>query len=145
MLTTVHHEISPWDAHIVRGLLASEGIPAVLFGEHYITVNWWQSLALGQVRVQVPNAYVAEAHRVLSERQHGDFARVLESQWDLPPDLCPKCGAWDWQPRRSRVFALLLVTLTLVWRVNLQFPPPSVGQRCSRCGHFEPISSEGKT
>jgi hypothetical protein len=36
---TVTVATSPWEAHVLRGLLESEGIPAVLFNEHHVWLS----------------------------------------------------------------------------------------------------------
>jgi hypothetical protein len=43
---TVATFLSPWEAHIVRGLLETEGIPSTLGSEHHVGANWPLSQAL---------------------------------------------------------------------------------------------------
>ena len=42
------------DAYIIKGRLEAEGIPAFLSDDQYITMDWSLSLALGGVKVMVP-------------------------------------------------------------------------------------------
>ena len=139
MLTTVHHEINPLAAHVVRGMLVSEGIPATLLNEHHATAKWPMALALGQVQIQVPSTQATRARAVLADWRQGVFERALTAQFGLSVDACPRCGAPDWRLLRTWPFALTLTVLALGFGIVL--PPPPVGRRCRACGHRQAIDS----
>ncbi|MDR2153897.1 MAG: DUF2007 domain-containing protein, partial [Burkholderiaceae bacterium] len=71
MLITVHHEINPWDAHIIMGRLRAEGLHPSLLSEHHVRMNWLISTALGGVRIQVPLAEVDRARELLDAWRAG--------------------------------------------------------------------------
>lgn len=54
---TVANYIEPSEAHVVRALLESAGLPATVADEHHVTANYPISTALGGVRVQVPKEH----------------------------------------------------------------------------------------
>ena len=75
------------DAHLVKGLLESNGIAAVVRGE-FLTSGW------GELPVDVCSVWIADeaqyerAQAVLRSFLNGDLARELRSQnW-----RCAKCG-----------------------------------------------------
>ncbi|MBX3702176.1 MAG: DUF2007 domain-containing protein [Steroidobacteraceae bacterium] len=123
---------SPLDAHVARGLLESEGIPALLHSEHHVWSNWPLSQALGGVRLQVPEEYARTARDLLARQRSGEFERALEEQQELATEHCPRCGATDLRYRRNPWLVLLLVaTLGLS---GIIFPPGIRGRQCSACG-----------
>jgi hypothetical protein len=94
-LVEIH--ISPWDAHVCRALLESEGIRAHLATEHHVWAHWSMSLTLGGVRVLVPTSDLLAAKAVLSLRDSGDLQAALikelahnddAANLDLGNDVC---------------------------------------------------------
>lgn len=57
----------PYEAHLGRARLESEGITAVVADEHTISMQWMLSDALGGVRLRVQEADLARAEEILSE------------------------------------------------------------------------------
>lgn len=55
------------EAHIIKGLLESSGIPCFVLDEHHHTMAWHMHLALGGMRITVPASRVKEALDVLSK------------------------------------------------------------------------------
>ena len=107
---TVHRETSPWDAHIVAGLLQSEGLTPFLHSVHHTSVAWLDSFVLGMVRVQVPQAQAEQARQVLQAWQQGDYHAALAAELALPEDVrCPRCHHYRWRATRSH------------WSANLVF------------------------
>lgn len=130
-LVTVESFTSPWDAHVTRGLLESEGIPATLASEHHVWSNWPFSLALGGVRLQVPEQFADQAHVVLRKQRDGDFQLILEEQQNLPAVRCQNCGSSDLRYVRSP-WSLLLLVATLGLS-GVIFPPSIEGWKCNAC------------
>ena len=134
MWTTVHREISPWDAHIVAGRLRAEGLQPVLQSVEHVSVFWAMSLALGMVHVQVPTAEAAQARQVLQAWQQGDYDDALAAELSLPAvSHCPQCGSYRWRALRSVASRALAVVCTLYFG-GAAFSPEVVGRRCRRCG-----------
>lgn len=67
MYRTVATFSFPHEAHIVRAMLEAEGIPAIVADEHTINMDWLYSNALGGVKVQVPEAMLADAAEILKK------------------------------------------------------------------------------
>jgi hypothetical protein len=131
-LVTVERFTNPVEAHISRGLLESEGVPATLGSEHHVWASWPISQALGGVRLQVPTEYVARARDVLARWRRGEYQEALEQEQSLEPERCPACGSTDLRfTRSSSSTILLLLTLGLS---GLIFPPRIDGTKCNACG-----------
>ena len=62
---------NPLEAHLAKGRLEAEGIPASLAHEHHVWANWVYSQAPGGVKVQVPAEYAERAARVLDAHNRG--------------------------------------------------------------------------
>jgi hypothetical protein len=108
---------NPLDAHLAKGLLESEGIPAHLHSEHHVWSNWPLSQALGGVRLQVPEEFAG---------------RALEEQQDVEETRCARCGSSNLRYLRSFWSVLLLVaTLGLS---GVIFPHAIQGRKCNACG-----------
>lgn len=133
MLTTVASFLCPWDAHIVRGLLESEDIPAFLLSEHHVWAKWPLSVALGGVRIRVPPSYALRAREVLLARLAGEYQAALEEEMGLTPPACPRCGATDLVPLRGVGPVALAIAMTLL--AHSPFPPELAGRLCKACGH----------
>ena len=124
--------MNPWDAHITKGLLESEGIPAMLATENHVWSNWPFSLALGGVGLQVPESFVDEAQDVLRRYHAGEFQQALEEQQALPTTRCTSCGSTNLRYVRSPWAILLL--LATVGLSGVIFPPDIRGTKCNACG-----------
>ncbi len=59
-------------AHIALGKLRESGIEAHLKDEHTITIDPLLNLALGGIKLLVPNEQVEEAERILNEDPETD-------------------------------------------------------------------------
>ena len=133
MWTTVHREVSPWDAHIVAGRLQAEGVHAVVLFEHCIFLNWSKSMVYGMVPIQVPHGQAGAARQVLQSWRQGDYEAALAAELALPGEVrCPRCSGYQWQWRRdgwSRMFAVLMFVFPGGF-----FSPELSGRRCGHCG-----------
>lgn len=64
---TVARYSLPFEAHVARARLESEGIHAMVVDEHTINMQWLYSDAMGGVRLQVDEDDMYRAQAVLSE------------------------------------------------------------------------------
>jgi Putative prokaryotic signal transducing protein len=131
MLITVERFTNPWEAHAVRGLLESEGVPASLADEYQIWANWQMSHALGGVKLQVSPSHYPQALEVLTARRNGEFELALERELQIHRDACPNCSSPDIQFLRSPVFSIIAMMWLFVF--NVIIPPPFSGTRCKLC------------
>jgi len=132
-LVTVESFTNPWDAHVTRGLLESEGIPATLASEHHVWANWPFSLALGGVCLEVPREFAARAHDVLRRLRDGEYQAVLEEQQDVQTSRCERCGSAELRDVRS-IWSVLLLVAT-IGLSGVIFPPHIKGWKCMACGN----------
>ncbi len=99
----------PYEAHLDRARLESEGITAVIADEHTIAMQWMLSDALGGVRLRVQPDDLARADAILAE----DRSDLIEEpdQRQLPPQT--EAGGMRLAPlatrnRKRGFFAALL-------------------------------------
>lgn len=112
MFTTIAHYHDPIEAHIARGLLASQGIDAHLGDEHLMMANWEWRLAVGGVKLRVPAEQAQRAREVLRAAENGEY--VLEDDSEQAQSLQPP----DRESPSSRLawIALMLFSIPLPWR-----------------------------
>lgn len=124
---------NPWDAHIDRALLESEGVPAFLGSEHIVTAWWPMSLGFGGVRLLARRADLELAKSVLALRDQGDLEAALIEEF--PPDVlrCNRCGSAEMSKHRSWLTISLSFMLLFVGRASF---PPAKDLRCNSCGEL---------
>jgi hypothetical protein len=81
---TVARFMVPTQAHIVRGRLEAEGIPALIADGNFVQNNELLSTAVGGVRLQVPATLVGQANEILAAIRTGSVA--LQDDVELKPD-----------------------------------------------------------
>lgn len=74
MFTTVAAYSDPIEAQLALGLLQAEGIPARLDDIGTAIANWEWRLAIGGIRLRVPDAQAIHARRVLAALDAGEYA-----------------------------------------------------------------------
>lgn len=74
MFTTVAAYSDPMEAQLALGLLQAEGIPARLDDIGTAIANWEWRLAIGGIRLRVPEAQAIHARRVLAALEAGEYA-----------------------------------------------------------------------
>ena len=79
MFTTVAAYTDPIEAQLALGRLQAEGIPARLDDTGTAIANWEWRLAIGGMRLRVPDAQVIHARRVLAALDAGEYA--LDADW----------------------------------------------------------------
>jgi tetratricopeptide (TPR) repeat protein len=75
-LVTVAVASWPAAAHILKGRLETEGIPAVLVDEEMVAVNWLMGTAIGWIKVKVAAEFSEEAMAILGTEL------ATEEEWD---------------------------------------------------------------
>lgn len=131
------------EAHIAKGLLENEGIPAQLRNESLVGVHWLYSHAVGGVQLYVPGELARQAQDILEkvftadapdlpdQDQHADLNAAPQEtaaprENDPPP--CPRCGSRESEQHRSG----LMAALSLYFQIPLPFARRY--RRCTRCG-----------
>lgn len=141
MLVTTAVFVNPIEAHIVRGRLVAEGIPAVIMHEYHIWANWFISNALGGVKIQVNHRHLLEAKEVLKKINKGEYEIALE-EYQGPMDTikCPGCKSKNiiecrWNEK---------IALIVVWAFAIPLPYVQGQLECSECG-FQWVSRDRNT
>jgi tetratricopeptide (TPR) repeat protein len=119
----------PSEAHIARGRLETEGIPAFIANDEIVSINWLFSSAVGWVRLCVRETDARRAIEILQAKP--DPPPTDEALYDSPADpLCPMCGSAEVVYETynlRRVYTAILL---------LKFPIPFRKERwiCRTCG-----------
>jgi predicted RNA-binding Zn-ribbon protein involved in translation (DUF1610 family) len=116
------------EAHLAQSRLQNEGIDAIVDDEFTVNANNLLDVAVGGVKILVPETEAGRAGAILSARPAADAASPAPPDDTVP---CPRCGSTDvHRPERPRRIAFLMAML-------FGFPA-WFGLRkwkCSRCGH----------
>ena len=118
-------------AHIVRARLESEGVRAVLDGEHHVTMDWFISNAVGGVKVMAHERDREAALRILNETAtEMDAIEVGDaSDGDADQALCPSCGSQEIYSEKIRRLPVFLSLILL----GLPLPFLSRRMACDEC------------
>jgi hypothetical protein len=82
-LVLVARMLDPLEAEMLRGRLEAEGVPAMVVDTLTAQNNVFYKLAIGGVRVMVPEAYLAQAREIVRADARGDY--VLDDSADVGP------------------------------------------------------------
>jgi len=129
MLVTIGHYLNPIEAHIIRGRLEAEGMPAYVQHEHHIWAKWTLSLALGFVKVQVNSQDANAALTIIEQIQAGEFALIDEDESET--HCCPRCGT-DKTVRVNLYWKLALCVAVLF---SAAVPYSIFQMKCCECKH----------
>lgn len=139
MLTTIAKFREPWEAHMLRGRLQAEGIPAMVAFEHHVWQNWRYSNAIGGVHVLVPKALGSDAREIERRCRTGDFVAELEALFGkFEKPSCPECGMTNFKKKRTAL--QLLASAGFAWFFGV---PAPIGYTClcSNCGAKFPLQN----
>ena len=133
MLVTVASFTEPWEAHLFRLRLESEGIPAVVAHEQHVWAMWPYAMALGGAKVQVPPDEAEKAREVERRCRAGNYRAELEVEMGpLDGVQCPDCGSARFASRQPLNQLFLLFASYLC--VTVIFPIRASVHRCRSCG-----------
>ena len=114
------------EAHIIVGLLRSEGIDAYLFDADFVRQDWFRAIAYGGYRILVPDEDLSAARA--HTRAYRETNPALSSSDDAP---CPACSSLNYRddPRPRRwVFAFYIVLPSIEFAVFALTRRTPVGQ-----------------
>lgn len=122
------------DALLAQSILNSASIESVLVDEHTIRMDWFWSLALGEVKLWVRAEDAADASNLLDQDRIESF--VVPGLGEYVQAKCPNCGSLE-VSYRQLIKRLAYASLALFW--VLSFVPPTAFRepawRCQTCGH----------
>jgi len=121
MFTTIAAYLDPIEAQLALGLLQAEGIPARLDDSGTAIANWEWRLAIGGMRLRVPEEQALHARRVLAALDAGEYAlddgAADDGQQDSGHALAPlQPPSRESLSSRLAWVALMLFGLPLPWR-----------------------------
>ena len=73
-MVTIARLLDPTEAHILLGRLEAEGIPAFIADQQLVQTNRLWTIALGGVRLQVPEVLAQQAQAVITALREGRYA-----------------------------------------------------------------------
>ena len=125
------------EAHILKGRLEAEGILCFLGDEHIVGAQPFYAVAVGGIKLKVPENDVDEAKAILAGIQGGHADYLLDEIELAPPmqehaiaQTCPHCGSDNIAEEKynKTVFSLSYLFLG--------FPLPFLNHRykCYNCG-----------
>jgi DNA-directed RNA polymerase subunit RPC12/RpoP len=131
-IVTVARYETPWEAHVARGLLESEGVPATIADEHLVGANFALSYAVGGVKLKVSTDDLVRARAVLADLQRGVYEDALAEELGEAVDACPQCGSRRFEDVRAWSDIALVVLLCGFFEAL--FPARRAARRCRDCG-----------
>ncbi|AMO56337.1 putative signal transducing protein [Endozoicomonas montiporae] len=112
MLVVVARYSFAYEAWLARGLLQGHGIPAFIFDEHLVTMNWLYSDAIGGVCLLVPESFLVRAQALLSQDCTIDCTIDCILDCNEERYRCHRCGSDNTEMQLSGkrwAFVLFLV------------------------------------
>jgi len=136
-LITISKFFNLGEAKLAQGKLVSAGISAFVCDENMHALNWHIGMALGGIRLQVPDSQVVRALEVLDDFEPNS-TDVLQDTDDDDEDMeevacCPECESLEIREvtgTNPRQIAL--------WSSAIPFPDPADSSRrwkCLVCGY----------
>lgn len=103
------------EAHIAKGMLEAEDIPAIVIDDNMVGMNWLLSQAIGGVRVQVPEEAYDRAMEILKCQQGiVDSTPEANSPENSLEDVCPSCGSSSISPQPYSRWSIVAILLSFL-------------------------------
>ena len=134
-LITIAKFLSLGEAKLAQGKLVSAGISVFVCDENMHAMNWHMGMALGGIRLQVPDSQVVRALEVLDDFEP-ETPVALEDDDDEMEEVacCPECESLEIR----EVVSSPPRQITL-WSAAIPFPEPPIQTsrrwRCLMCGY----------
>lgn len=117
------------EAMIARGRLASAGIECFIADENLVSLNWFMSNVIGNLRLQVREEDAESAREILGEPIPEKFS-VGDGEEQFEQPRCPKCNSLDIQFEGVNRG----IALAAAWFINVPFPLRRNVWKCNDCG-----------
>jgi rubredoxin len=137
-LVTISKFVSLGEAKLAQGKLVCAGISAFVCDENMHAMNWHMGMALGGIRLQVPDSQVVRALEVLAdfEPEQSEALPVEDEDDDEMEEVacCPECESLE-----IREVANTNPRQITLWSsaIPLPEPPTQLTRRwkCLMCGY----------
>lgn len=131
---TVAAYATPWEAHIAKGRLESEGVPVFIAHEQHVWLNWMYSNALGGVKLRVASVNAERAGEIINAVASGECEAALRKEIPSTQDnLCPECKNLESTSRFSA--GTIALIFLMYFAGGVIFPARRELHTCSNCGH----------
>jgi rubredoxin len=136
-LVTISKFLNLGEAKLAQGKLVSAGISAFVCDENMHAMNWHMGMALGGIRLQVPDSQVVRALEILDDFEPGQSEAVQgggdEDEMEEVA-CCPECESLEIREVTSAAPRQIML-----WAAAIPFPeqPALFGRRwkCLMCGY----------
>jgi hypothetical protein len=135
-LVTIAKFLSLGEAKLAQGKLVSAAISAFVCDENMHAMNWHMGMALGGIRLQVPDSQVVRALEVLDDFEPEVTGEIGVQDDDEMEEVacCPECESLE-----IREVASSNPRQITLWSAAIPFPEPptQVTRRwkCLMCGY----------
>ena len=139
-LVTISKFLSLGEAKLAQGKLVSAGITAFVCDENMHAMNWHMGMALGGIRLQVPDSQVVRALEVLDDFEPQETETPALDRPEEEDDeveevaCCPECESLE-----IREIPNTMPRQIMLWSAAIPFPeqPTLFGNRwkCLMCGY----------
>ena len=138
-LVTISKFLSLGEAKLAQGKLVSAGVSAFVCDENMHAMNWHMGMALGGIRLQVPDSQVVRALEILDdfEPDPGESVEVHHEDDDEEMEevaCCPECESLEIRDVSSTAPRQIML-----WSAAIPFPEqPTLFERrwkCLMCGY----------
>lgn len=140
-LVTISKFLSLGEAKLAQGKLVSAGISAFVCDENMHAMNWHMGMALGGIRLQVPDSQVVRALEILDDFEPEQSESVGVESYDEDDEdemeevaCCPECESLEIRDVTSAAPRQIML-----WSAAIPFPeqPTLFGRRwkCLMCGY----------
>lgn len=131
---TIASFTGPLEAHIAKGRLETEGVPAFIAHEHHIWAAWFLSNALGGVKIQVLATDHDKAKQIMDAHINGEYEEDLKQEFTaLKDNACLKCSSTNFTSILSR--GLLSLDILFLGLLGIIFPLQKNTHICQHCNH----------
>jgi rubredoxin len=141
-LVTISKFFSLGEAKLAQGKLVSAGISAFVCDENMHALNWHIGMALGGIRLQVPDSQVVRALEVLDDfdAEHTPVVQSDDDEEEIEEvACCPECESLEIRDVTGTSYSSGPRQITL-WSAAIPFPEASADEpsrrwKCLMCGY----------
>ena len=134
-MVTIAKFMNLGEAKLAQGKLTSAGISAFVCDENMHAIGWHMGLALGGIRLQVPDSQLVRALEVLDDFAPEPVALEDDDEDSDEVDCCPECDSLEIREiagPRPRQISLWSAAIPFP---ELPFPENRRRWKCMACGY----------